>query len=182
MKHLLNIVILSLTLQASAFGQATFQVVPTPAGTPINGAAGQPGAAAVLRDGSLIVRAAPDAGGTPSSLPVIPGGAPTPAQWLGLAVPAATVPSAYTPNAVGTTSVTALTNANRLRFCRFRNGTNQPVSVSSDGINDNLPAISLASTEWVDFAADGRDVRTSLVIKYTSAAPTTGSFYINCFY
>ena len=115
-------------------------------------------------------------------IPVVPGSAPTPAQWARVAVPAATVPSAYTPNAVGTTSVTALTNANRLRFCRFRNATNQPVSVSTDGTNDDVPEISLASTEWIDFASDGRDVRTSLVIKYTTAAPTTGTFRINCFY
>lgn len=181
MKSLVSFV-LCLLFAGSAYGQSTYQVVPTPLGTPINGAAGQPGAAAVLKDGTQLFMAAPGPGGTPGSIPVVPGGAPTPAQWVGLAVPAATVPSAYTPNAVGTTSVTALTNANRLRFCRFRNGTNQPVSVSSDGTNDNLPAVSLASTEWVDFAADGRDVRTSLVIKYTSAAPTTGSFYINCFY
>ncbi len=98
------------------------------------------------------------------------------AAWANAAIPFATIPAAY-----GTPSVSGLTNTNPLRFCRFRNATNQPVSVSTDGTNDNLPAVALSSSEWIDLASDGRDVRTSIVIKYSGSAPTSGSFYINCF-
>lgn len=103
----------------------------------------------------------------------------TPA-WVRLAVPAATVPAAYTPTAAG---VTGLSNTNPLVFCRFRNATDQPISCSaSGGTNDDIYSIAAQSTEVHDWGSNGKAVNTSIVCKYTTAAATTGTFEINCHY
>lgn len=151
-----------------------FQVV-NPQGTPFNPPAGYSGSAAVSPDGVQYFTLANPAG-TPNSNDT------TAATWERVAIPAATIPSAYTPNVAPTASVTGLVNSQKLQFCRINNTANQPVSCSTDGTNDDLPAVPGNSTQWLDFASNNRDVRTSIVCKYTGSAPTTGTFYINCFY
>lgn len=105
-----------------------------------------------------------------------------PATWTRLAIPAATVPAAYaTPLPAGTPSPASLRNATPLKFCRVRNDTNQSVSVSTDCANDDIPGVATVTSEQFNFAGNGRDVSTSLCVKYTGSAPASGTLYLNCY-
>lgn len=77
--------------------------------------------------------------------------------------------------------VALLTNTKQLRGCLLSNATDQPVSWdnSTTAILDGQPANTVAPIYW---AHTSRDVRTTIRIKYTGSAPSSGNVYINCWY
>jgi hypothetical protein len=100
------------------------------------------------------------------------------ASWVRASVAFGSITSSYVILVTNTPSGNVL--AKQYRLCRFKNNTDAAISVSMDGTNDDLPYISAGTAEYMDLAADGRTIGTSIYVKYPGAAPSSGSFYINC--
>jgi hypothetical protein len=79
-----------------------------------------------------------------------------------------------------TNTATAPVQPKRYRLCIFTNSTNQSIAWD-DGttaiLGEQLPGTMMA----LDFGANGRDIRTSIRLKYLSA-PASGNATINCMY
>lgn len=100
------------------------------------------------------------------------------ASWVRASVAFGSITSGYVILLANAPSGNVL--AKQYRLCRFKNNTDAAISVSMDGTNDDLPYISAGTAEYMDLAADGRTIGTSIYVKYPGAAPSSGSFYINC--
>ena len=70
----------------------------------------------------------------------------------------------------------------RLRLCRFNNRTDQPITISFNGTDDDSPFVGSNTAEFEDWASNNILHTGSVYIKYSSSAPATGSFYMNCRY
>lgn len=74
----------------------------------------------------------------------------------------------------------ALVNTNRLRTCVFGNTTDKAISWS-DSTTALLSGQPSNTVAVLNFADTGRDVRTTIQVKYETA-PGSGNAYINCWY
>lgn len=81
-----------------------------------------------------------------------------------------------------TNTPTSTNPAKRYRHCIFTNSTN--VSISWDDSTTAILAEQIPGTMMaLDFATNGRDVRTTVRVKYLGgSAPTIGSASVNCMY
>jgi hypothetical protein len=95
------------------------------------------------------------------------------ATFVRAAVDAASVASSLT---------SVITNTEQLRFVRVRNTTDAAVDIAFNGSTPDVDAIAAGATELIDLGSNGRDVRTDVYLQYNSAAPTTGTVYINAYY
>lgn len=100
------------------------------------------------------------------------------AAWSRASVAFGSVTSGYVIALTNTSTAGVLPK--QFRICRFKNNTDAAISVSMDGTNDDLPYISAQTGEYIDLGANGRTLGSSIYIKYPGAAPSSGSFYINC--
>lgn len=114
-----------------------------------------------------------DSKGRPIVSVTVPAPSTSAATFLRAAIAFGSVAAALT---------SVITNSNQIRFIRIRNTTDQPVDIAFNGTTVNIDSIPAGASEFYDFGADGRDIRTDVYLKYTSVAPASGTVYINAFY
>ena len=81
---------------------------------------------------------------------------------------------------VGAAYSTALTNVASLKSCKFYNQTDAGVIVSYDGTNDAVE-IPAGGVDIYDWASNGRHLASNISVKRLAGAPTTGSFFLDCY-
>ncbi len=114
-----------------------------------------------------------DSKGRPIVAVTVPAPSTSEATFLRAAVAFGSVASSLT---------SVITNSNQVRFLRVRNTTDQPIDIAFNGTTVNIDSIPAGASEFYDFGADGRDIRTDVYLKYTNSAPSSGTVYINAFY
>ena len=188
MKNSIKLLIAILLLSVEARGQSTNYVINEARTTPIQApTVGKGASAAVDRYGNQFIGAI--------ATPVTVSAVQTPIVVSGILTPISVSASASwaTPNAptwssatyaytsITASYTTALTNSNALKFCRVMNKTDQDLLVSFDAGTTGVLVLSMTS-EYFDFAANGKAPASNIQVKHNGVAPTGNNLYLSCYY
>lgn len=153
-----------------AFAQSPNFVVNEAQTTPIQSSSiGKAASAAVNRYGALFIAGIQTPISVSASASWATPNAPT---WSSATYAYTSITGSYT---------TALTNSNALKFCRVMNKTDQDLLVSFDAGTTGVLVLAVTS-EYFDFAANGKAPASNIQVKHNGVAPTGNNLYLSCYY